>query len=105
MDTSRHASVPACRVPALPNVVARSCGQPHTWWPSIDSTGSSRLAPVPHEPVMMLWLVVLWLPAAPAHVTGRRELQSCGSATFVAVLSSECVYSNLQNCYDSVACG
>jgi hypothetical protein len=56
---------------------------------------------------MMLWLVVVWLPAAAAHVTGRRELQSCGSATFVALApqSSDCPSSDLQNCYDSVACG
>jgi surface protein len=60
----------------------------------------------------MLWLVVVWSPAAAAHVTGRRELQSCGSATFVAVSSSECPrntvrnpLSSLRNCYDSVRCG
>jgi hypothetical protein len=51
----------------------------------------------------MLWLVVVWLPAAPAHVTGRRELQSCGSATFVA--ASSCSGWNLRNCYDDVPCG
>ena len=52
---------------------------------------------------MMLWLVVVWLPAASAHVTGRRELQSCGSATFVA--ASSCSGYNLRNCYDDVPCG
>ena len=52
----------------------------------------------------MLWLVVVWLPAAPARVTGRRELQySCGSATFVAV--STCSGVNYRNCYDDVPCG
>ena len=36
----------------------------------------------------------------------RRKLQSCGSATFVAISSSECPSnSDLGNCYDSVACG
>ena len=34
-------------------------------------------------------------------------VQSCGSATFVALASgsSDCKSSDLQNCYDSVACG
>ena len=59
---------------------------------------------------MMLWLVLVGLPAAPAHDLGRRELQSCGSATFVAVSYSECpsssvAYYHLGACYDSVACG
>ena len=52
---------------------------------------------------MMLWLVVVGLPAAPAHVTGRRELQSCGSATFVAW--SSCSGYSHRNCYDDVPCG
>ena len=51
---------------------------------------------------MMLWLLVVGLPAAPAHVTGRRELRSCGSATFVA--KSTCSF-NSRNCYDDVPCG
>ena len=57
--------------------------------------------------MILLLVVVLWLPAAAAHVTGRRELQSCGSATFVALASGSSDYpsSDLQNCYDSVACG
>ena len=53
---------------------------------------------------MMLWLVLLALPAAPAHITGRRELQSCGSATFVAA-PSYCSNYNSRNCYDDVPCG
>ena len=53
---------------------------------------------------MMLWLFVLLLPAAPAHVTGRRELQSCGSATFVAT-TAYCDNYNSRNCYDDVPCG
>ena len=52
----------------------------------------------------MLWLVVVWLPAAPARITGRRDLQSCGSATFVAA-PSYCSNYNSRNCYDDVPCG
>ena len=51
---------------------------------------------------MMLWLVVVWLPKAPARITGRRELQSCGSARFVA--ASSCYGHNSRNCYDDVPC-
>ena len=50
---------------------------------------------------MMLWLVVVRLPAAPA-LTGRRELRSCGSARFVA--ASSCYGYNSRNCYDDVPC-
>ena len=50
----------------------------------------------------MLWLVVVWLPAALAHITDRRDLQSCGSATFVA--SSSCGI-DYWSCYDNVPCG
>ena len=41
---------------------------------------------------------------APASNASDRRLQSCGSATFVAD-SSNCPSSDLQNCWDSVACG
>ena len=53
---------------------------------------------------MMLWFVVVGLPAALAHITNRRELQSCGSATFVAA-PSYCSNYNSRNCYDDVPCG
>ena len=42
--------------------------------------------------------------SAPAQITGRRELQSCGSATFVAA-PSYCSNYNSRNCYDDVPCG
>ena len=81
-----------------------AAGQPHRWWSSVVSAGSQSSGTGAAGPVMLWLVVVVWLPAAPAHVTGRRELQSCGSATFVAA-PSYCSNYNSRNCYDDVPCG
>ncbi len=90
-----------------------SAGEGALAWPShsVEAMASANLLVVlllaSAEPTVALRRPeVRGLVRASRNASDLRRLQSCGSATFVAISTSECPSdSDLGNCYDSVACG